>query len=63
MQADLFGAPEVQPRKVARPVEPFSRPDDRARAWDAWVEAGKPFPPPAGLVSACLSACMRGARR
>lgn len=43
--------------------EPFSRRDDRRRAWDAWLADGKPWPPPAGLTNACVAACLRGDRR
>lgn len=57
-QASLFAAPppRVEP-SPSRSPEPFSRLDDRRRAWGAWTAEGKPWPPPAGLLSACLSAC------
>lgn len=37
---------------------------ERRKAWEAWEAAGEPWPPPEGLLSASLSACMdRGRER
>lgn len=36
---------------------------ERRAAWAEWINAGEPWPPPAGLVSAALDACMRRDRR
>lgn len=45
-------------KRPAIAAGPFSRRVDRASAFAAWVEADRPWPPPAGLLSALLSACM-----
>lgn len=59
-QLALFDAPRpIQSAAVtARQHEPVSRPADRARAYAAWLDADRPWPPPAGLLSACISACL-----
>jgi hypothetical protein len=38
---------------------PFALRADRAAAWAPWVAAGKPWPPPAGLLSATMGALLR----
>ena len=60
MQQGLLFAGPVAMREAPRPIpaEPFSRPADRARAYAAWLDADRPWPPPAGLLSACISACL-----
>lgn len=61
-QASLFATPArlAEPaRSTPAAPEPFSRADDRRRAYAAWVEAGRPWPPPAGLTSAIAGACLR----
>lgn len=49
----LSDVPDV-PVKMSR----MSRPERRA-VFQGWVEAGRPWPPPAGLASACLGALLR----
>lgn len=69
MQPDLFAptqaaAPAARPAAPARrEAAPFSRRIDRAIAYAAWVEADRPWPPPAGLLSACLAQVLPSGRR
>lgn len=65
-QGNLFAPSPAWKAATPRPAPsraPFSRSEDRSRAWSAWVAGGKAWPPPEGLVSALISACMRGNRR
>lgn len=39
------------------PAAPYATKRARRAAWGAWEQAGEPWPPPAGLVSATLDAC------
>lgn len=46
------------------PAAPYATKRARRAAWEAWEQAGEPWPPPAGLVSATLDACRgNGANR
>lgn len=68
MQADLFEQQSSPPAGRQQPParrEPaaFSRRADRATAFAAWVEADRPWPPPAGLLSACLAEVLPRGRR
>lgn len=50
-----------QKGEVSIPVDPASalgKVKDRRAAFAAWEAAGSPWPPPAGLTSACLDAAM-----
>ena len=59
-------SPSLSPSRVAAPDPASAYATKRARraAWEAWEQAGEPWPPPAGLVSATLDACRgNGANR
>jgi hypothetical protein len=59
MQPDLFAAPRHEAPPAPRQPAPYAHRGDRGRAFHAWQQAGSPWPPPAGLLSAILGALLR----
>ncbi len=58
----LFDDPPPDP--PADPGERFACPDARRAAWEAWVAAGRPWPPdPPGMLSAICGAAMGSRKR
>lgn len=62
-QGNLFAGPVAMreapaPSRQPDPADAFATRHARRVAFDAWVAAGRRWPPPAGLTSACASACM-----
>lgn len=43
---------------VVDPSARYADPEARRAAFEAWVAAGRPWPPPAGLTSACAGAAL-----
>jgi hypothetical protein len=54
--ADLLGP-------LADPADAYADPSVKRVAFAVWVRQGKPWPPPAGLVSAIAGAAMVQGRR
>jgi len=52
---DMSLVPLMSPQPVQAT---YKRVQDRRAAFAAWEAAGSPWPPPAGLTSACLDAAM-----
>lgn len=60
----MLDAPNTVVPDAPAPASAYATKRARRAAWEAWEQAGEPWPPPAGLVSATLDACRgNGANR